>query len=80
MSVRKLQTGEVIPLRTELARADTGAGVLRAPRRDVPPPSELNEGADLTNVVPFLRPRAADTLAPTAVSYTHLTLPTIYSV
>ena len=64
MSVRKLQTGEVIPLRPELARADTGAGVLRAPRRDVPPPSKLNEGADLTNVVPFLRPRAADTLAP----------------
>lgn len=60
MKVRKRQSGELIALRDHV-RAEPGAGVpVRAPDAA---PSDLS-AADLSNVVPFQRPRAAEAQAP----------------
>src|SRR5438876_617714 len=58
--IKSVHSGRVIPLpRSDLVRADPG-GAIGAPWA----PSNSN---DLQNVVPFLRPRAAEAHAPAVV-------------
>ena len=94
MSAQKAQKQQTAPvLRTPVlplkATAHTSGAVGHSPIPPIVPadqssfpfpPAESNTNADIANMIRLMDARLGDKMDYVTVSYTHLTLPTIYSV